>query len=105
MGFIEGESRGQARLPSGGQAVLFPDVLDDSITAENVVRFIDAFVDGLEMEAMGFDGTASKVRGAAIRKASRLTPRIVGGIFHSARPITREPMELCSCVLIGLTRA
>lgn len=55
MGFIEGESR--------GQAVLFPEVLDDYITAENVVRFIDAFVDGLEMEAMGFDRTAPRETG------------------------------------------
>ena len=55
MGFIEGESR--------GQTVLFPEVLDDYITAENVVRFIDAFVDGLEMEAMGFDRTAPRETG------------------------------------------
>jgi hypothetical protein len=39
MGFIEGESR--------GQAVLFPEVIEDYITAENVVRFIDALVEGL----------------------------------------------------------
>ena len=55
MDFIEGESR--------GQAVLFPEVLDDYVTAENVVRFIDAFVEGLEMEAMGFDRTAPRETG------------------------------------------
>jgi transposase len=55
MGFIEGESR--------GQGVLFPEVLEDYITADNVVRFIDVFVDGLEMEAMGFDGTAPRETG------------------------------------------
>ena len=56
MGFIEGESP--------GQAVLFPEVLDDYITAENVVRFIDAFVDGLEMEAMGLIARHPGKRGA-----------------------------------------
>jgi len=55
MGFIEGESR--------GQAVLFPEVIEDYITAENVVRFIDAFVEGLEMEGMGFNRTAPRETG------------------------------------------
>ena len=45
MSYIEGESR--------EQRVLFPEVLDDYISEENLVRFIDAFVDGLEMEELG----------------------------------------------------
>ena len=46
MRFIEGQSR--------EQRTLFPDVLEDYIGEESVVRFIDAFVDGLEMEELGF---------------------------------------------------
>jgi transposase len=46
MSYIEGESR--------EQRILFPEVLDDYVSEDNVVRFIDAFVDGLRMEELGF---------------------------------------------------
>jgi transposase len=55
MSYIEGESR--------EQRVLFPEVLDDYISEENLVRFIDAFVDGLEMEELGFGRTAPQETG------------------------------------------
>ena len=55
MSYVEGESR--------EQRVLFPEVLDDYISEDNVVRFIDAFVDGLEMEELGFGRTAPKETG------------------------------------------
>lgn len=55
MSYVEGASR--------EQRVLFPEVLDDYITEDNLVRFIDAFVDGLEMEELGFDRTAPKETG------------------------------------------
>lgn len=46
MGYIEGESR--------DQHVLFPEVIDDYITEDNPVRFIDAFVDNLDLDELGF---------------------------------------------------
>jgi transposase len=55
MSYIERESR--------KQRILFPEVLDDYISEDNVVRFIDAFVDGLEMEELGFDRSAPKETG------------------------------------------
>ena len=36
------------------QSVLFPDMIDDYITPDNPVRFIDAFVDALDLKAMSF---------------------------------------------------
>ncbi len=36
------------------QSILFPDTLDEYITEENPVRFIDAFVDSLDLELLGF---------------------------------------------------
>ena len=36
------------------QQVLFPEVLDEYVGKENPVRFIDAFVDSLDLEALGF---------------------------------------------------
>src|ERR1022692_3579370 len=46
MGFIRGEGR--------NQATLFPVVLDDLIPADHLCRVVDAFVDTLEMDALGF---------------------------------------------------
>ena len=46
MGYIRGEGR--------SQGTLFPVVLDDLVPADHVCRVIDAFVDRLEMEQLGF---------------------------------------------------
>ena len=46
MGFIEGEHR--------NQGMLFPILLDDLIPADHVCRVIEAFVNRLDMEVMGF---------------------------------------------------
>ena len=37
------------------QLILFPDTLDAYVDEENPVRFIDAFVERLELKALGFD--------------------------------------------------
>lgn len=39
---------------SRGQATLFPETLDDYITANNPVQFIDCFVNTLDFAALGF---------------------------------------------------
>jgi len=46
MGYIEGTPR--------EQSLLFPERLDDYIDEGNPVRFIDAYVDQLDLEALGF---------------------------------------------------
>ena len=46
MGYIRGEGR--------SQGTLFPVVLDDLVPADHVCRVIDAFVNRLEMEQLGF---------------------------------------------------
>ena len=55
MSYIEGESR--------EQRILFPEVLDDYISEDNVVRFIDTYVDGVEMGELGFRQSAPKETG------------------------------------------
>jgi transposase len=45
MGHSEGTSR--------DQRLLFPDVLDDYIAADNPVRFIEAFVASLDLDTLG----------------------------------------------------
>ena len=46
--FIEGEDR--------TQVTLLPACLDDYVEAENPVRVVEAFVDGLELGELGFEG-------------------------------------------------
>lgn len=47
MKFIQGQNRSQIHL--------FPVSLDDAITPEHEIRFIDAFVSSLNLEEFGFD--------------------------------------------------
>ena len=47
-GFIEGADR--------AQTTLLPECLDDWVDESNPVRFIDAFVDGLDLRELGFAG-------------------------------------------------
>jgi len=46
MGYVEGVGR--------TQAMLFPQALEEYVTSANPVRFIDAFVVGSDLEALGF---------------------------------------------------
>jgi transposase len=45
-GFVEGVDR--------GQSTLFPALLDDYVDVDNPVRAVDAFVDGLDLDKLGF---------------------------------------------------
>lgn len=47
MAHISGDDR--------SQQLLLPDAVDDWVGADNPVRFIDAFVDGLDLERAGFE--------------------------------------------------
>src|SRR5215813_4669236 len=55
MTYITGHDR--------SQLLLLPETVDDYVGADNPVRFIDAFVDGLDLAAAGF---------------GRVTPRVTG---------------------------
>jgi len=46
MAYIEGVAR--------NQVILFPEILDDYIEEDNPIRFIDAFVDSLDLKGLGF---------------------------------------------------
>jgi transposase len=49
LSFIKGTPR--------SDVLLFPQAIDDYISADNPVRFIDAFVDGLNLQELGFSRT------------------------------------------------
>jgi transposase len=46
--FVEGEER--------SQVTLLPECLDDYIAEDNPVRVVDAFVEDLDVQALGFEG-------------------------------------------------
>ena len=53
------------------QLLLLPEAVDDYVGGDNPVRFIDAFVDGLDLAARGFRARRSRRRraGPATRRA------------------------------------
>lgn len=53
--FIEGQDR--------SQVTLLPECLDDYIGEDNPVRVVDAFVDELDVEALGFEGATPAATG------------------------------------------
>ena len=55
MTYIAGHDR--------SQALLLPEAVDDYVGPENPVRFIDAFVDELDLAEAGFAGVAAKPTG------------------------------------------
>ena len=54
-GFVEGVDR--------GQSTLFPALLDDYVAEDNPVRAVDVFVDGLDLDKLGFRGSSLLARG------------------------------------------
>ena len=53
--FVEGVDR--------SQTTLFPESLDDWVSDDNPVHVIDAFVEALELRALGFDGVLPEATG------------------------------------------
>jgi transposase len=45
------------------QLTLFPEALDDYVTGDNPVRFLDAFVESLDLQKMGFQRVVSAETG------------------------------------------
>ena len=59
--FVEGLDR--------GQSTLFPASLDDYVAEDNPVRAVDVFVDGLDLDKLGFVGVQPLDTGRAITPA------------------------------------
>lgn len=55
MSYVEGRER--------RQAILFPEHLDDYVSEENQVRFVDAFVEAQDLGELGFKGAEPKEMG------------------------------------------
>ena len=85
MGFVEGTKR--------EQVVLFPAVMDDYVSAENPVRFMEAFVNGLELGALGFSRAEPEERGRPAYDPRDLLKLYIYGYVNeirSSRKLERE---------------
>jgi transposase len=75
------------------QTVLFPDTLDKYVDAENPVRFIDAFIDSLNLEKIGFKHAQPNDVGRPSYDPSDLLKLYVYGYLNqirSSRKLERE---------------
>jgi transposase len=94
--FIEGEDR--------YQTTLLPDCLDDYIAGDNPVRAVDAFVEELELKALGFDGAEPATTGRPAYHPAVLLKFYIYGYLNriaSSRRLEREAQR--NLELIWLT--
>jgi len=76
-----------------GQSTLLPECLDDWIDESTAVRVIDAFVDALDLSALGFDGVEPAATGRPAYHPSVLLKLYIYGYLNrvqSSRRLERE---------------
>ncbi len=75
------------------QTLLFPEAIDDYVGSDNPVRFIDAFVDGLDLAVAGFVGVEARPTGRPGYAPSDLLKLYIYGYLnrvHSSRRLEAE---------------
>ena len=85
MAHITGEDR--------SQLLLLPDAVDDYVGPDNPVRFIDAFVDGLDLEAAGFRRVHPKGTGRPGYDPGDLLKLYLYGYLNRIRSSRRLELE------------
>lgn len=84
------------RFVEGGdrrQTILLPDCVDDFVAEDNPVRAVDAFVDELDLAALGFDGVAPAATGRPAYHPAALLKIYIYGYLNripSSRRLERE---------------
>jgi len=85
MAHIPGDDR--------SQLLLLPDSVDDYVGPDNVVRFIDAFVDGLDLQAAGFGRVQAKATGRPGYDPADLLKLYIYGYLNRVRSSRRLEVE------------
>ena len=75
------------------QLLLLPEAVDDYVAADNPVRFIEAFVDGLDLAALGFIGTVPKATGRPGYAPADLLKLYLYGYLNRVRSSRRLEAE------------
>src|SRR5580693_2297066 len=78
------------------QLLLLPEAVDDYVGGDNPVRFIEAFVDGLDLTAAGFTRVAAKATGRPGYAPADLLKLYVYGYLNRVRSSRRLERE-CRC--------
>ena len=79
--------------PDRTQAVLLPDLLDDYVTADNPVRFLEAFVAQLDLAALGFQRAVPAGTGRPGYDPGDLLRLYLYGYLHRIRSSRRLEQE------------
>lgn len=85
MGYVKGQSR--------DQATLFPVSLDELIPSDHLARVIDAFVDGLDVSALGFERAVPRVTGRPPYDPRDLLKLYIYGYLNQIRSSRRLERE------------
>jgi len=85
MTYITGHDR--------SQLLLLPEAVDDYVGSDNPVRFIDAFVDGLDLAAAGFGRVEPKVTGRPAYAPADLLKLYIYGYLNRVRSSRRLEAE------------
>jgi transposase len=75
------------------QVTLLPEALDDFVTEDNPVRVVDIFVDGLQLDSLGFERVSAKQTGRpGYHPATMLKLYIYGYLnrIQSSRRLEKE---------------
>ena len=75
------------------QLLLLPEAVDDYVDAGNPVRFINAFVEGLDLAAAGFSRVAAKATGRPGYAPGDLLKLYVYGYLNRVRSSRRLERE------------
>ena len=75
------------------QMLLLPEVVDDYVTSDNPVRFIDAFVDGLDLAALGFARVTAEATGRPGYAPGDLLKLYIYGYLNRVRSSRRLEAE------------
>ena len=75
------------------QLLLLPEAVDDYVSSDNPVRFIDAFVDGLDLAAAGFFRVEPKAMGRPGYAPGDLLKLYIYGYLNRVRSSRRLEAE------------
>src|SRR5215468_819675 len=95
--FIEGQDR--------GQLILLPECLDDHVGEDNPVRVVEAFIDELDLAALGFAGVVPEATGRPLYHPATLVKIYLYGYLNriaSSRRLECEAQR--NMELMWLTR-
>jgi len=75
------------------QLLLLPEAVDDYVAADNPVRFIEVFANGLDLAALGFIGTVPKATGRPGYAPADLMKLYIYGYLNRTRSSRRLEAE------------